>query len=281
MSTELTYSQVEELLPAYALGALEPEELLAVDTYVRRHPELEARLHALEEAAAQLAYAAPDAALPPHARQRMLTRARADMAAPVSSRRTNSPAPPEPAAGPQLGKPPARRRFSLAGLSRWAAFGAAAAAVVLALYVGQVQAQLNNLNQQISTMHDTVVALSEQVRVNQEVIALLADRGVELAGTPQAPGASAEFYLAGDKGTLVARGLAPLPAVQTYQLWLVIDGKPTPFGVFQAQAGQSAVLTVVVPPSARGFAIVDVSIEPAGGSQQITKETIVLRGQVS
>jgi anti-sigma-K factor RskA len=75
--------------------------------------------------------------------------------------------------------------------------------------------------------------------------------------------------------------LEELPATQTYQFWLVIDGRPTPFGAFQTQPDTPTVLTVAVPPSARSFAIAGVSIEPAGGSQQITKETVVLRGSVS
>jgi anti-sigma-K factor RskA len=280
MSTELTHSQVLELLPAYALGALEPEELLAVDDYMRQHPELRDRLHALEAAGAQLAYSVPDVPLPAQAKQRVLTQARADLAAAADPHTTAKPV--ITAAEPRHQRTPeAGRRPLLARLTSWAALGGAAVAIMLALYAGRVQAQLNDLNQQISTMHDLVVGLREQVRANQEVIGLLADQDVQLAGTANAPGTSAEFYLAGDRGTLVAHGLAPLPATQTYQLWLVIDGQPTPFGVFQAQPGQSTVLTVAVPPSARGFAIVDVSVEPAGGSQQITKETIVLRGAVS
>jgi anti-sigma-K factor RskA len=282
MSIELTHNQVLELLPAYALGALESDEFLAVESYLQQHPELQARLHALEAAAAQLAFAAPEARLPADARQRILARARADLAPIVPVQHTNAHPANPPRSEQRSGQPAAdRRRFQLTGLSRWAALGGAAIAILLALYVGRVQAQLNELNQQISTMHDLVIGLQEQLRGNQEVIGLLVDRDVQLAGTPQAPGASADFYVSGDRGTLVARGLGPLPATQTYQLWLVIDGHPTPFGIFQAQPGQPAVLTVAVPASARGFAIVDVSIEPAGGSQQITKETIVLRGAVS
>jgi anti-sigma-K factor RskA len=282
MSVELTHEKVLELLPAYALGALELDEFAAVAAYLEQHPELQARLHALEASAAQLAYAAPEAQLPADARERLLGRARADLRPirPVQHAHAQPAIPPhtrqhwvQPAAD--------RRRFQLTGLRRWAAFGGAAIAILLALYIGRVQAQLNELNQQISTMHDVVVGLQEQLRGNQEVIALLVDRAVQLDGTPQAPGARADFYVSGDQGTLVARGLGPLPATQTYQLWLVIDGTPKPFGIFQAQPGQPAVLTVAVPASARGFAIVDVSIEPAGGSQQITKETIVLRGAVS
>jgi anti-sigma-K factor RskA len=280
MSAELTHNQVLELLPAYALGALDADEFIAVAAYLQQHPELQGRLHALEAAAAQLAYTAPEARLPADAKQRLLARARAASASTSAVQHTNT----QPAAAipPRSDRPAAdSRRFRLAGLSRWAAFGGATIAILLALYVGRVQAQLNDLNQQIGAMHDLVVGLQEQLRGNQEVIALLVDRDVQLAGTPQAPGASAVFYVSGDQGTLIARGLGPLPATQTYQLWLVIDGTPTPFGIFQVQPGQPAVLTIAVPARARDFAIVDVSIEPAGGSQQITKETIVLRGTVS
>ena len=81
-------------------------------------------------------------------------------------------------------------------------------------------------------------ACSEQVRANQEVIGLLAEQRCAIGRhRHKRPSASADFYVSGDRGTLVAHGLAPLPATQTYQLWLVIDGQPTPFGVFQAQTG--------------------------------------------
>ena len=56
MREELSYDEVLDKLPAYALGALEPEEMLAVDAYFRKHENLLTRLERSEQAAAQLAH---------------------------------------------------------------------------------------------------------------------------------------------------------------------------------------------------------------------------------
>jgi anti-sigma-K factor RskA len=298
------------LLPAYVLGALDPNEMLAIDRYVQNDPMLLARVYELEQAASQLAHVAPSAPLPAAARERLLGRVQKDLKRPSSSadmrttiqlpiEELNRPAHADtPTARPVPAMPPARpperlRRDALAdwrsrlqqwlaGLSRRAVLGATVAALLIGIYVGQLQIQLNRMSRELATIHSTVVTLEERAQENQQLLALLADRDVRLAGTSIAPqGASAAFYVQGDKGVLVVRGLEALPATQTYQFWLVIDGTPTPFGVFQAQPNQPTLLSVALPQSAQGFAIADVSIEPAGGSQQITKETVVLRGSVS
>lgn len=279
MSTELTYNQALELLPLYVMGTLEPHEMLAMDAYIRAHREFLARLRATEEAVHSVAHAAPEAPLPAGARERVLTRARADLHAPPTSQAADNAA--QHTRTSSVPRWPFQGRQ--AGLGRTAALlgGALLALLLIGGYVTQVQAQLGKLNAQISTMHDVVVNLNAQVQENQAVIGRLVDREVQLAGTARAPSASAALYVTGDEGVLVARGLAPLPADQTYQLWLVIDGVPTPFGVFQTQPGVTTIVAVPIPPDAQRFAIVDVSVEPAGGSRTITKETIVLRGSVS
>lgn len=75
-SSTLSYEAFLEALPGYVLGALAPDELLAVDDYLRTHPDLYERLESLEATAAQLAYAAPQAPLPNHIRDRVVARAR-------------------------------------------------------------------------------------------------------------------------------------------------------------------------------------------------------------
>ena len=123
--------------------------------------------------------------------------------------------------------------------------------------------------------------LEEQWRASQNQLALYlnADRSVALGGTDLAPGAQGAFYLSDDQGVVVVSGLEPLPADQTYQLWLVPpDGTPTSVGVLPVGTGGLYTQTVSVPADLRNFAIVDVSIEQAGGSPAITKEAIVLRG---
>jgi anti-sigma-K factor RskA len=79
MSDELTYSEVLDKLPAYALGALEPEEMLAVDAYIQKHEQLLDRLQESEQAAVQLAYLAPTVPLPSDAKERLMQRVRADL----------------------------------------------------------------------------------------------------------------------------------------------------------------------------------------------------------
>jgi len=96
--------------------------------------------------------------------------------------------------------------------------------------------------------------------------------------------AKATFHQSGDKGVLVVRGLEPLSPEQVYQLWVVVDGQPTPVpdGLLQGtEQGAPDFLVVSVPPEMQDFTIVDVSVEPAGGSQKITKEAVVLRGSVN
>jgi len=79
MTDELTYTEILDKLPAYALGALEPEEMLAVDAYIKKHEQLLTKLHESEQAAVQLAYLAPTAPLPPEAKAQLLERVRADL----------------------------------------------------------------------------------------------------------------------------------------------------------------------------------------------------------
>lgn len=79
MSDELTYDEVIDRLPAYTLGALEPEEMLAVDDYIHKHEALLTRLQESEQAAVQLAYLAPTAPLPADGKVRLMQRVQAEL----------------------------------------------------------------------------------------------------------------------------------------------------------------------------------------------------------
>ena len=169
MDIELTYIQVLEMLPAYALGALEPEEMLAVDAYLNQNRTLLDRLHQAELVAAQMAHAAPDVPLPATAKNRLMARVRADLA-------TQNVAEMEAGVTPQLAGPirsapqkrmptPARSADWLAGLRRafspingWAvATGCALVAlVIVSLYMGQVQARLRQVNAQLDTVQGEI-----------------------------------------------------------------------------------------------------------------------------
>lgn len=154
-----------------------------------------------------------------------------------------------------------------------------------------MQAQLEQTVAQLETMQGTVQKLEQQLQDTQQVLAIVtnADLQVPLARTEllttEIPvDVRATFYQSGDQGILVVEGLEPLPPAQIYQLWLVVNGQPTPVpdGLLQiAESDVPTSLIVAVPPAMQEFTIVDVSVEPAGGSQEITKEAVVLRGSVN
>jgi anti-sigma-K factor RskA len=68
--------EVRELLPLYALGALNPEERARLEAALARYPELWAEARALQETAADLASLVPPAPVPPGLEEKVMARLR-------------------------------------------------------------------------------------------------------------------------------------------------------------------------------------------------------------
>jgi anti-sigma-K factor RskA len=319
MSGELSHDEAVELLPLYVLGTLSAEEMLAVAAYVEAHPELEERLTALEEVSAQLAYAAPLAPLPAGSKERLMQKVYADArqgtlseAAPTITHRAAVAPRPERRRLSWLEWLFGRNPWPLATGLAWLIV------LVVGLYAIQLQrwltdaqeqlaqhdteltdlreaneqlqrdmTSLRTANEQLQTELNTLQLTNEQllqrIRENeiQQALLINAERSVALGGTEAAPQARGAFYLSGDQGVFVLRGLEPLPAGQTYQLWLVPPGGTAPdavsVGLLPAGEDEIATVTVPVPADLRDFAIVDVSVEPVGGSPHLLGP-VVLRG---
>lgn len=294
MSSELTYHQILELLPAYTIGALEPDEMLAVDAYLKDQQDLLSRLRQLEAATTQLAYVAPDTPLPANAKSQLMMRVQAEVAeTSVTSVTAFQPAPPlrRPVAPESSLNWLTRLRLTLRTFNPWAiATGCALLALILlAVYVsqlqsrlGQMSAQLDTLQTEINQLQITNNQLQQQQQADRQILALIAnttpERVLQLPGTAELPQASGIFYGSSDsQGVLVLHGLTPLPPDQTYQLWLIpADGPPESAGLLAVPAAGPTWLTVDVPSTVRNFAKVGVSLEPAGGSPVPTK--VVLLG---
>lgn len=75
----LTYEQVTDLLPAYAIGALEAAEEEAVEEYVQLQQQLIRNLTRAESATLLLAQGTEHAPLAPDAKERMMARIHADL----------------------------------------------------------------------------------------------------------------------------------------------------------------------------------------------------------
>ena len=310
----LTEAAVLEMLPAYVLGALEVDEMLAVDDFLAAHPALLARVAELEAAADQLALAAPEVAPPAAAKAGLMARVQADAgvrsvlaameetpslpAAPAPTPAPVRPAPPTRALAPSSPQPESgleRLRRFLGGNFFWPslATGALAALLVVAVYAAQTGSRLGTISGQLSDAQSRMAQLQSEVDAlvqvnrqleeqiandrNQLAIFANAERAVALAGTPDAPQASGVFYTGPESGLLVLRGLPPLPAEQTYELWLIPgEGAPVPAGLVQVGDGETHTFPIALAGQPTDFAAVGLSIEPAGGSPAPTGPIVLL-----
>jgi len=301
MGTELTYAMVVELLPAYALGALESEEMEAVDAYLEEQHTLLARLERLDIATAQLAQAAPAAPMSPQIKTRLMTQVRAEggsttsaspVVSPIASSAVSSgnpllgggrqgrtilgqPVHTRPIQPPLPVQPPLSiqrpRRFDFGWL-------AAAALAAMALFIVWIdigtQTQLRQLQNELVN-RDTQLAELRQ----QQIFFTNPSQIVTLVGTGES-NARGLFYQYNEEAFLVLHGLEPLPATQTYQLWLIpTEGTPASAAIFAVQSADESHQQVKLPANALTYNAVGISIEPSGGSLTPTMEKIVLLGE--
>lgn len=294
MNTALDRKRVTELLPLYVIGALEADELLAIEAYLQQHPAMLEQLTALEAALAHIVQSLPTTPLPAEARARLLTRVNSDAGHATQARarlpvtyqhplRRRQGSAQSQLANPS--QPPILGRANGGARLGWLAAAGGLLLVLLLLGLNLLQqSRITALSAEVVHLRAVNQQMAQQLQGQTQQLALFlaADRNVALGGTALAPAAQGAFYLSDAEGIVVLRGLAPLPADRTYQLWLVPpNGVPTSVALLPVQSPDLVAQTVRVPPALRNFAIVDVSIEQAGGSPAITKETIVLRGTIN
>ncbi len=291
----LTYNEVLELLPGFVLGALDSEEMLAVESYIEQQKAILDRVTELETATAHFAYAAPPVAPPAHIKSQLLQRAQADLATNQRSRGAPPLAfPPRKiiARVQEMQSAPAQRRHAttgrnwVGGLARGLmGFGVAAALVLLAFMttqlrgtVGRLSAELSAAQGQVTQLQTINQSLQQELQTQQVRVAVItgATREIVLNSEIQ-PNATATFYVHNDIGVLVAHNLQPLPETQTYQLWFIgADGVPLPSGLMPIHSQDPGMLTITIPEAGRDFVNVAVTIEPAGGSQVPTTPIVLV-----
>jgi hypothetical protein len=148
--------------------------------------------------------------------------------------------------------------------------------------LGQVQAEASRLRMENEQLQQNYQILQQQLQSEQARLAFIAntppERAILIPGTGEAPQASGQLFVGdGNQALLALRDLAPLTSEQTYQLWLIpADEAPVPAGLLSVEANTPTWLTVQIPPEAKNFAAVGVSIEPAGGSPAPTGPIVLL-----
>lgn len=247
----------EELLPAYALGAVDGEDLREMEAHLATgcaecRRQLDLWQGDLEELAASVEPVAPSE---------------------TARRRVQRLAPSRPRG------------------SRWPLL-LAAASLLIAVWSGLRQARLGDELERLGAERDRlarqVAGLDQQLGLARaeadrmaESLAIITSpgsRAIVLAGLGPSPNASGHTFVNPERGKAVfyAFDLPALAPDKTYQLWWIEGGKPVSAGVFSVDERGTGSVQVERAPTGATDAWA-VTIEPAGGVPAPTGE-MVLKG---
>lgn len=265
-----THDEIRDLLAAYAMDLLGPEERASVLAHAAQCGTCTEEIESLRSTVGDLALAAPDRSFDARrcngVRSRLLARTAADRDA---------------RARLAAGKLPEReprmiRQAEIAPLptaSRWRlAFMLLAAGVAGAILIGGAQ---------LLRSRDELAQARETESQQRRLIAGLMGPGVrviELAAAEGRPGRARMFW---DQRlgawTFIAYELPVPPAGRAYQLWLITPGdRKVSAGVFTPSRDGNAVATATYPLGADSLAAVAVTEERAGGVAAPTGEIVLL-----
>jgi anti-sigma-K factor RskA len=226
-------AHVLDLLPAYALGCLDEDEVKKLEDHIERCRNCRDELVTYRSMTNRILLAVPSEAPPDDLKEKIL----ASVSSPVSTR------------GPH-----GKRRV------RGVPFGvlrplraAILAAVILALAAGN-----------LIFWH----RLSDFRGTSQ----LEKTRMVLLDGTKEAPAAKGYLFLdpTGTSGIFIAENLPPLGAARQYQLWLIEDDERVSGGVFSVDQRGYAWLPITAQSRLKSYTAFGISTEPFGGSDKPT-----------
>jgi anti-sigma-K factor RskA len=302
MSSSAHSPRFDELLPAYALGALDGDELRELAAHLAAGcPACEDELRRLAAEVEDLAAAATElpeslAAEAPEilsgVKRRLLAElARQPRLQPLAEVAELPPA--QPAAYPSPPSPPAfatRSGRSVRpgpSVRRWLPLAAAAVLALVAAWglvrQARMGAEIERLRGESRRLAARAEVLERQVAQAQaesqrlaRTISILAAPGVQsvrLAGMGTSHAAAGRTYVnaADRRAVFYASGLPALGPDKTYQLWYLDDqDHPTSAGVFEVDAHGKAALVVDQSLPVERIQAWAVTIEPRGGRPQPT-----------
>jgi anti-sigma-K factor RskA len=230
-------AHVLDLLPAHALGILEPDQVSRVEEHLSSCLICRDESQSFQETGAEMAYAVPPAAPSPDLKERLMTRAQA---APKKAS-TPSPAP--------------SRSWLQRLLPAW---GLASLVLILALGAASL-----SLWQRLNEI-DSFTSPGGM-------------RAMPLNPTDAAPRATGFVLVSADgqDGAIVVDGLPPLDEEHEYQLWLFRSGERTSGALFSTDENSYGGMRIRAPLSLLEYSSVGITIEPAGGSPQPTGERVL------
>lgn len=264
---------MQELIPAYCLGAVDPEERQWVEARLADCPEAAAELQAYQSLSSALLHAVDQVPPPPDLGARLMAAISAEA----------------PAPRPEADGPPAADRGTLRHLDfrrqrlAWMLAAAMLALVVISnvywlLRMQQFERERQQLSMQVQERENLIRALGGDVGGMGTGRVELADaRSQEpsegrYASLVWSRGATDETWIA----LLSAHNLPPLDPQMTYQLWLVRGDDRVSAGLFTVNADGNAQYLFNTDQPISAFEAIGVTSEPAGGSPAPTSPPVVL-----
>jgi Anti-sigma-K factor rskA len=273
----MTWDEIKELGPLYALGAVDEDTARGIEDFLlEATPEQQHEISELREVAALLPLALPLANVPEIIRDRLFVRISAEaQAAPVDSDETQAELQTDGSTEPYeesakvLAFTHAPRREASA--TRWLLLAATVLLTFTSGYLLWRNYHLQNENSQLAREN-------ERVRNEVREIVSPATRIVAMAGK-EAPEASAKVVWDTTRQTWVIYifNLPPPPTDKQYQLWYVKGDAKISAAVFDTNPTGEKVLKLDLPPDVvKGLAATAVTLEPKGGSPQPTSNLYLL-----
>jgi len=257
------------IIEAYVLGLASPSERAEFEQLCTQYPELVAARREFEEGLEK--HASEQAMQPPVGVKgkvlEAITGATQGASEPVSS-------------NPPKIIPMGNEKRGSSGLLRFVA----AASVILLVVLAWLTYQSYKQNKDLESRN---VALNEKLSSTQKTLDAIVDETsivknpnttvVNMVGTKVAPKSSANVYWDSTTSNvyLVVKNMPQLPSDRQYQLWALIDGKPTDLGVFDSK-NDKVILKMKDTKKAQAFAI---TIEKAGGNPTPTLDSMQSLGK--
>src|ERR687889_358459 len=252
--SEMNNERFEDLKDAYVLGALPEEERSSFEDYLAAHSERQAEIDELGAVAGLLAFSPQEQEPSPELRSRIMALVEAEAAPRRDARRSVS---------ARIGD-----YLSVRAL----AFGAAALLVIgLLSWNVLLQGQVQDLQGRVQDAQGQVQDLQAQVKEAQEQ---QPSPTIELEGSWADKGANAQVVsINKNQAILVAKDMPSVPEDQTCEIWVISNDVPKPSGLFQPDPNMTA---TPITNSITKADVIAVTVEPAGGSEQPTRDPVLL-----
>ncbi len=236
----MDHDTIRGLIPAYALGATDREEGLAVEAHLPSCPECRALLVEHRSLADDLLFAMPPLAAPAGMAERMQRQL---------------------AAAQAQAAPPSRWTRLRSGWALPALAGLVALLVITNLYWWS---RASGLERRASMLDSSLAGLGSAPYAS-------------LRADPSGGNAQGVLYRSGDGqvALVCVYNMPALPAGKTYQLWLVKDGARESGGVFQVTQDGFGLLTVRPQGPLDAYDALGITVEPEGGSPAPTTPRVI------